>query len=92
MRGLFFESLLEYFKKDTYFYSAIFSSLIFGLAHFFNLKTEHPIAVLQQVIFASIIGIMLSFIRIKFNGLIFPIIIHFFNRFSKKNSRYSKFK
>lgn len=83
MRGLFFESLLEFFNKRKYFYSAICSSLIFGLAHLWNLRVESPTAVLQQVLFASIIGIMLAHFRIKFNGLLIPIIIHFFIDFQK---------
>lgn len=83
MRGLLFESLLGYFKKNKYFYSALYSSLIFGLAHLWNLRVENPTAVLQQVFFATVMGILLSIIRIRFNGLQIPILIHFFIDFQK---------
>lgn len=62
---------------------AIFlSSVLFGLAHCFNLLTVDPKFVLIQVITASILGIFLGSAKELSGSLKVPIGMHFFHNFA----------
>ncbi|MFC6253628.1 CPBP family intramembrane glutamic endopeptidase [Secundilactobacillus hailunensis] len=78
-RGLLFSFFLGIFKarKQPLLWTAIASSLVFGLLHLMNLVGGQSLqTTLQQVFYAFVIGMMFSAIRISTNGLWVGILIH----------------
>lgn len=85
--GIFEEFLVRVFLLDgiaqllsTHKYgilqAAIYSSTIFGIMHLSNLTFQSANTTLQQIMYAIAIGLMLSFIRLKTNGITLCIILH----------------
>lgn len=75
-RGLLFN--IFYKVQNSLLLTAIYSSAVFALLHlsnFFFIK-QGLVATLQQMVFAFALGIFFSFLRITFNSLWLPILIH----------------
>lgn len=77
-RGVIFNIFMEKAKTNKDIIKAIlFSSIIFGLAHLFNLIPGADIgAVLLQVCYTTLIGALCSFILFKTHNIVFSIILH----------------
>ena len=74
-RGIAIPMLLKRYSQKT---AIIISSVIFGIAHSFNIITgEAPSYVLFQVIFTFFLGIVFGYLFIKTNSLIPCIILHY---------------
>lgn len=65
-------------KKMRLLPASIYSSLIFAFLHFTNYFTgqQNLNATLQQIVFALMMGVLLSYIRIITDGLWLPIVVH----------------
>lgn len=79
MRGLVFAAFLCLFSKKpkSLTKTAIVSSLLFGLTHLTNLIAAEPLAVLQQVFYASCFGLTFAVLRVGYNNLWLPVLVHF---------------
>ncbi|EKF8797862.1 CPBP family intramembrane metalloprotease, partial [Enterococcus faecalis] len=79
VRLLAFSSFLEIFKKNKYslVFASIASSFLFGVLHISNLTTQSFEATMQQIFYATVLGLCFSVIRIRFNGLKYVIFLHF---------------
>ncbi|HHX0219134.1 TPA: CPBP family intramembrane glutamic endopeptidase [Enterococcus faecalis] len=79
VRLLAFSSFLEIFKKNKYslVFTSIASSFLFGVLHISNLTTQSFEATMQQIFYATVLGLCFSVIRIRFNGLKYVIFLHF---------------
>lgn len=79
-RGLLFSGLLTFSQNSRHplISSAIWSSLIFGCLHLFNIISEGQgvEVTVQQVFYATVIGVFFAAIRVAANGLLIPIILH----------------
>lgn len=78
-RGLLFSYFLGVFrsKKHVLLWTAVASSLIFGLLHLSHLFYGQSVqTTLQQVFYAFVIGLAFSAIRISTNGIWVGMIIH----------------
>lgn len=79
VRGYIFQLLFAYFKQSSYrlFYSALLSSLLFGCLHLINLHHGQSLnATLQQVFYATCIGMFFALIRITFNRIYVSALLH----------------
>ncbi|MDN3115232.1 CPBP family intramembrane metalloprotease [Enterococcus faecalis] len=79
VRLLAFSTFLEIFKKNKYslVFASIASSFLFGVLHISNLTMQSFEATMQQIFYATVLGICFSVIRIRFNGLQYVIFLHF---------------
>lgn len=78
-RGLLFSFFIGIFKarRQPLLWTAMASSLVFGLLHLMNLVSGQSVqTTLQQVFYAFVIGMMFAAIRISTNGLWVSILIH----------------
>lgn len=77
-RDLLFNLFTKLFIKRRYvlLWSAILSSICFGLAHFVNLFKQDFVVTLQQVIAVTSIGLMLCTVRILTNNMWLSVIMH----------------
>lgn len=79
-RGLLFSVIIRSSRKSyrhfTLTYSAILSSLLFGLYHFINFTGDNLVPVMVQVGYAFSFGLFFCFSKIAFNTLLVPIILH----------------
>ncbi|HJE96465.1 MAG TPA: CPBP family intramembrane metalloprotease [Ligilactobacillus acidipiscis] len=80
-RGLFFAGFigLAIYHDSSYKLTkaAVYSSLLFGGLHIFNLVGGTLETVMQQVFYACAFGMFLAALRITTNGLTLPILFHF---------------
>ena len=77
-RGLIFRNFLRRYgmtKKGIYI-SIIVSSVIFGLVHASNAVSSSPDAIIQQVIYATAIGIILALFYLITGNLLVPALCH----------------
>ena len=77
-RDLLFNLFTKILSKRRYvlLWSAILSSICFGLAHFVNLSRQDFGVTFQQVIAVTSIGLMLCTIRILTNNMWLNVIMH----------------
>jgi membrane protease YdiL (CAAX protease family) len=78
MRGIILNILIRNCKKDKLFL-IIVSAIIFGISHLYKLidGIENLVWAIPQVLYATIIGIFLSIIYLKYNNMWSIVIIHF---------------
>lgn len=78
VRGLFFSGILNLFQNNSFklLLTSLISSILFGLLHLINLIHNPVNAILQQVFYATILGLIFSIIRIVSNSLWLPVLIH----------------
>lgn len=75
-RGIIFKILL----KKSYIIAIVGSSFLFSLAHILNtLQSNNLKMIIIQILYAFIIGVILSILVIKTNNIIYPIIFHYIN-------------
>lgn len=77
-RGLIFRNFLRRYgmsKKGIYI-SIIVSSVIFGLVHASNAVSSSPDAIIQQIIYATAIGIILALFYLITGNLLVPALCH----------------
>lgn len=79
VRVLGFSVFLEIFKSNKYslVWASISSSLLFGVLHLSNLTSQSFDATIQQIFYATVLGLCLAVIRIRFNGISYAVILHF---------------
>lgn len=79
VRLLAFSAFLEIFKKNKYslVFASVASSFLFGILHISNLTMQSFDATIQQIFYATVLGLCFSVIRIRFNGLKYVILLHF---------------
>ena len=75
-RGVIFKLLKKKYSQEA---TILFSGVLFGIFHFFNLiiGSITPSTVIYQVIFASIVGISFGYLRMKTRSLVPCIIVHY---------------
>ncbi|NRE73934.1 transposase, partial [Enterococcus faecium] len=78
-RLLTFSAFLKMFKtkKYTLVWASIASSCLFGLLHLSNLTMQSFNTTMQQIFYATVLGLCFSVIRIRFNGLSYVVLLHF---------------
>ena len=71
VRGLFFSGILNLFQNNRFklILTSLISSAIFGLLHLVNIIHSPVQAVLQQVFYVTVIGLVFAIIRITANSL-----------------------
>lgn len=77
-RGLIFRNFLRRYgmtKKGIYL-SIIISSIIFGLVHALNGISSSPDAVIQQVIYATAMGVICALFYLITGNLLVPVLCH----------------
>ena len=77
-RGLIFRNFLRRYgmsKKGIYI-SIIVSSVIFGLVHASNAVSSSPDAIIQQIIYATAMGIILALFYLITGNLLVPALCH----------------
>lgn len=80
LRGLLFTAFLSLFVKQSQSLTktALVTSVLFGLLHISNLMTgAEPMAVVQQVFYATCFGFSFAAIRVGYNNLWLPMLLHF---------------
>lgn len=81
LQGLFFTAFLVMFskKKGPLLKTALATSLLFGSLHLLNLLQagSNPLAVFQQVFYATAFGLLFAVIRVGYNNLWLPMLLHF---------------
>jgi len=78
-RGVMIPMLLQKYSRKT---SLIITSIVFGLAHSFNIIAYlligiNPISVLFQVIYTALLGVAFGYMYIKTGSLLPSIILHY---------------
>lgn len=85
-RGTILPLLIKTFKsaKKPVLVSAVLSSAMFGLVHFFNLfsQPENLNGITSQVFFATAIGVFFCGLMIRTENIIIPCIVHALINFS----------
>ncbi|MGT2946959.1 CPBP family intramembrane glutamic endopeptidase [Streptococcus chenjunshii] len=80
VRGVFFAGFLQVFQNKnrmrSVFWASCASAVLFGLLHLTNLTSSSFTAVIQQVFYAAAFGLIFAALRIKYNNLWIPTIIH----------------
>lgn len=78
VRGLVLDAFVQLWqnRRTQLLSAAVSSSVIFGLLHLSNLTFQSVDATMQQVFYALILGLTLSFIRLLTNGLWVGILLH----------------
>ncbi|MDP9805734.1 membrane protease YdiL (CAAX protease family) [Trueperella bonasi] len=79
VRGLMLCAFLQLWarSKNRILLAALASSILFGLMHLANLAFAPPTAVVQQVFYAAVFGLVFSALYVRTQKLIFPIAAHF---------------
>lgn len=75
-RGFFFKYFFVNNNSNNLVLPSIYSSLIFGMFHLYNLFFKDVTSTLQQVFYAAVIGLLFSALRIIFNGLFVTVLLH----------------
>lgn len=85
-RGVLFNAFLLVFNKEKYdiLWTSIVCSILFGLFHLNNLTSQSLVSTTGQVISMLGVGLVLSYLRVWSNGLIWGMIVHFLQDFSPK--------
>lgn len=85
-RGVLFNAFLLVFNKEKYdiWWTSIVCSILFGLFHLNNLTSQSLVSTTGQVISMLGVGLVLSYLRVWSNGLIWGMIVHFLQDFSPK--------
>lgn len=85
-RGIIQPLFIRYFKnqKKVLYLSIIFSALIFGVIHYFNILKEpnNFWGITHQVFFAISIGVFLGGLMLRTNSIIIPSLFHGLVNFS----------
>ena len=83
-RGILFNDILLALHKNKYgiFWAASISSLLFSMLHLFNLTHQPLISTIGQMIFAFNLGLMLCYLRLISNAMIWGILLHFWQDMS----------
>lgn len=79
-RVLLFNLFIKIFENKKYvlLWASLFSSVLFGLFHLINLIHNGPVdAVLQQVFYATAVGLAFSYLHIFTNGIWLCVLAHF---------------
>lgn len=78
VRLLMLDGLAQLLKNQKYglLLAATLSSIIFGFLHLSNLTFQPFNITCQQVFYATAIGLMFSFVRLKTNGILLCVILH----------------
>lgn len=79
-RVLLFNLFIKIFENKKYvlLWASLYSSILFGLFHLINLLHSSPVdAVLQQVFYATAIGLVFSYLHIFTNGIWLCVLAHF---------------
>lgn len=78
-RGILFNIFLLVFRKNKYniIYTVVISSVLFGLYHLMNLAHQPLISTIGQVMGATLLGLILSYLHLWTNSLVWCIILHF---------------
>lgn len=78
VRLLMFDGFAQLLKNQKYGLplAAIYSSIIFGLLHLSNLTFQPFDVTCQQIFYATAIGLMFSFVRLKTNGVLICVLLH----------------
>lgn len=79
-RGLLFNSLLSFFyhNKNRLLIAGLISSILFGCMHLINLTHQPLQSTVGQVIFAFTTGIILIYLRLLSNNIVWCMVLHFF--------------
>ncbi|WP_083907103.1 CPBP family intramembrane glutamic endopeptidase [Streptococcus entericus] len=79
LRGLFFTAFLSLFRSQSQSLTktALTTSVLFGLFHLVNLAQAEPLAVAQQIFYATCFGLSFAALRVGYNNLWLPMLIHF---------------
>lgn len=79
-RGLLFNSLLSFFyhNKNRFLIAGLISSILFGCIHLINLTHQPLQSTVGQVIFAFTTGIILIYLRLLSNNIVWCMVLHFF--------------
>ena len=79
-RGLLFNSLLSFFyhNKNRFLIAGLISSILFGCMHLINLAPQPLQSTVGQVIFAFTTGIILIYLRLLSNNIVWCMVLHFF--------------
>lgn len=79
-RGVILRILFKDNSKKSLWIGFMFSSFLFGMIHFGNLTiaTQRPIAITSQVIYAMMLGLLLSALYIRFKSYIGIVCLHGF--------------
>lgn len=82
-RGVLFNAFLLVFNKEKYdiLWTSIVCSILFGLFHLNNLTSQSLVSTTGQVISMLGVGLVLSYLRVWSNGLIWGMIVHFYRIF-----------
>lgn len=85
-RGILFNAFLLLFRKEKYdiLWTSIVCSILFSLVHLNNLSSQSLISTIGQVISMLGVGLILSYLRVWSNGLIWGMVVHFLQDFSPK--------
>lgn len=75
-RGIIQGYLLKSAKKPSYHSIFLFTATLFALGHFINLRSQHPMNVINQVIYAFLTGLMFSAIQLHINNTWLLGIVH----------------
>lgn len=80
IRVLAFTIFLDFFKnsKNKFLLAGFSSSFVFGLMHLNNLPEQTLTATLQQVFYATALGLVFAAIRVWTNGICIAILLHAF--------------
>lgn len=83
-RGMLFNSMLTFMAESKYKFLATgaITGLAFGLLHLVNLYHQSLASTVGQIIFATALGMAFGYIRLVSNGMVWPILIHFWQDFS----------
>lgn len=79
-RGLLFNSLSSFFyhNKNRFLIAGLISSILFGCMHLINLTHQPLQSTVGQVIFAFTTGIILIYLRLLSNNIVWCMVLHFF--------------
>lgn len=78
VRVLLLDGMTQLLNSHKYgiLQASIYSSTIFGILHLSNLTFQPVNVTFQQILYAIVIGLMLSLIRLQTNGISICILIH----------------
>jgi uncharacterized protein len=75
-RGVIQGSLIKFSPKASYNKIFLFTNFLFAFGHLNNLFLHHPLSVINQVIYAFLVGLMFSAIQLHVNNVILLGISH----------------
>lgn len=79
-RGLLFNCLLSFFYHHKYHFiiAGVVSSVLFGCMHLINLTHQPLQSTIGQIIFAFTTGLILIYLRLLSNNIVWCMVLHFF--------------